>query len=215
MTMSQGPWDSDGGAGSEHPLDEMWYLQGETEAQGPYKGYALKEMIEAGSVGAKSLVARVGATQWTAVADVPVFAASLPAGGRGPLHFAGFWMRLLAYVIDVIIVNILDFVPVAFVQAITGSQAAGLLFALVVWTIYCVAFTAGGWQGTPGKRICGIHVMREDGGRVSVGLALGRFLAYFISSLPLGFGFLMIGFTDQKKGLHDIICGTRVVYGRL
>jgi uncharacterized RDD family membrane protein YckC len=214
MTMSQGPYGSGGGAVPAHPFEELWYLQGEPEAQGPYKGYVLKEMIEAGSIGPASLVALVGATQWTAVADVPAFAAFLSAA-KAPPRFAGFWIRLLAYVIDVIIVNVLDFLPVAALQSTTGSQAVGILVAIVVWTIYSVAFTAGGWQATLGKRICGIHVISEDGGRVGVGLALGRYFAYFVSSIVLGLGFLMIGWTDQKRGLHDMICGTRVVYGRL
>jgi uncharacterized RDD family membrane protein YckC len=225
MTMSQGPWGSDGGEVPTHPLDELWYLQGEAEAQGPYKGHVLKEMIEAGSIGAASLVAKVGATQWTAVADVPAFAACLPAGGRAPLKFAGFWMRLLAYVIDVILVYILSFVAglvlgVVFIAAgVDGSssamQAIIVLVAIAVALFYYIYFLSGSWQATPGKRICGIHIIRVDGRRVTGPLALGRYLSYLISSLPLGIGFLMVAFTEQKKGLHDIICGTRVVYGKL
>jgi hypothetical protein len=92
--MSQGPWSSDGGEVPMHPLDELWYLQdeGEVEAQGPFKGRVLKEMIQAGSIGAASLVAKVGATQWTAIADVPAFADHLLARGRVPLKYAGFWI---------------------------------------------------------------------------------------------------------------------------
>jgi uncharacterized RDD family membrane protein YckC len=36
-----------------------------------------------------------------------------------------------------------------------------------------------------------------------------------LSALPLGIGFFMIGWTDQKKGLHDIVCDTRVIHGKL
>jgi uncharacterized RDD family membrane protein YckC len=40
-------------------------------------------------------------------------------------------------------------------------------------------------------------------------------LSYIISTKLLLIGFLLIAVTREKKGLHDIICGTRVVYGRL
>jgi uncharacterized RDD family membrane protein YckC len=213
--MSQGPYGYGGGEVPAHPFDELWYLQGEAEAQGPYKGHALKDMIEAGSIGAGSLVAKVGATQWTSIAEVPAFAAYLRGAGRGAVKFAGFWIRLLAYVIDAIILNLLALLPTMLVQMVTQSEYAGLPIGIIFALAYFGGFTSGGWQATPGKRICGIHVIREDGGRVSLALGLGRYLAYFISSLPLAVGFMMIGWTQQKQGLHDMICGTRVVYGKL
>lgn len=223
--MSQGPYGSQGGDVPTHPLDELWYLHGETGAQGPYQGYAIKEMIEAGSIEPASLVAKVGATQWTALADVPVFASYLPARERGAVEYAGFWMRLLAYVVDVILVYILSFVAgfvlgVIFLAAgadsnSTVTQAVIFLVAVGIALFYYIYFPSGAWQATPGKRICGIHIIREDGKRVTGPLALGRYLAYIISALPLGIGFIMVAFTDQKRGLHDMICGTRVVYGKL
>jgi uncharacterized RDD family membrane protein YckC len=80
---------------------------------------------------------------------------------------------------------------------------------------YYVYFMRSPWQATPGKRICGIRVTRADGGRVNGWLALGRTLAYSLSLVPLGIGFFMAAWTDQKKALHDIVCRTRVVHGRL
>jgi uncharacterized RDD family membrane protein YckC len=213
------------------PLDELWYLQGEAEALGPYEGHAIKAMIEAGSVGAASLVAKVGASQWSAVADVPAFAAWLPARGRAPVKYAGFWIRLLAYAIDMVLVYILAAVVGMVIVGIsflfgglnTGDspesslvlQALPLTVLIGVVLVYYTFFQSRAWQATPGKRICRIHIIRQDGGRVSGLLALGRYLSYLVSSLPLGLGFFMIGWTDQKKGLHDMICGTRVAYGRL
>jgi uncharacterized RDD family membrane protein YckC len=227
MTMSQGPWSSDGGEVPMHPLDELWYLQdeGEVEAQGPLKGRVLKEMIQAGSIGAASLVAKVGATQWTAIADVPAFADHLLARGRVPLKYAGFWIRVLAYLIDVVLVYILAIVANVIPVAISfagladiGSgamQPAIVLVSIGATLLYYIYFPSSRWQATPGKRICGIHIIREDGRRVTGALALGRYLSYLISSLPLAIGFLMVAFTEQKQGLHDMICSTRVVYGKL
>jgi uncharacterized RDD family membrane protein YckC len=96
-----------------------------------------------------------------------------------------------------------------------AMQVVTFLVALGVGLFYYIYFPSGAWQATPGKRICGIHIIREDGRRVTAALALGRYLAYIISAIPLGIGFIMVAFTDQKKGLHDMICGTRVMYGKL
>ena len=46
-------------------------------------------------------------------------------------------------------------------------------------------------------------------------VALGRYLAYIISSLPFFIGFMVIGWNEEKKGFHDMICKTRVIYGKL
>jgi len=96
-----------------------------------------------------------------------------------------------------------------------AMQPAIVLFSLGATLFYYIYFPSGRWQATPGKRICGIHIIREDGRRVTGLLALGRYLSYLISLLPLGTGFLMVAFTEQKQGLHDMICGTRVAYGKL
>jgi uncharacterized RDD family membrane protein YckC len=82
-----------------------------------------------------------------------------------------------------------------------------LIFFSPIFLFYFVLLPS-----TPGKLICGLRVIRADGGRVTSLLALKRFLSYFISALPAGIGFFMIGWDDQKRALHDRICDTRVVY---
>jgi uncharacterized RDD family membrane protein YckC len=219
--MSQGPFGAD-------PLGEMWYLQGEAEALGPYTGHVIRQMIEAGTVGASALVARVGATQWSVVADVPGFASYVPA--RAPVRYAGFWIRLLAAFLDSIILllmvcvvsAILGYVLFILATADQPANEAALVMLLLIFIVvsffmsllYYIHFTSGRAQATPGKRICGIYIIREDGRPVTGLLALGRLLAYNLSALPLCIGFLMIAFTKEKYGLHDLVCGTRVVWGR-
>src|SRR5579864_8949223 len=116
MAMSQGPSGADPGAASAHPLDEMWYVWGKAAAEGPYKGHVLAEMIKAGAVGAAANVAPVGATQWTALVNVPAFASSLPP--PVVVRYAGFWIRLLAGVIDVLLLQVLFIVMAAIVSSI-------------------------------------------------------------------------------------------------
>ena len=55
-------------------------------------------------------------------------------------------------------------------------------------------------------------MVRNDGSKVGIGRAFARYLCYTISFLILGIGFLMILFRPDKRGLHDLICDTKVVY---
>ena len=96
----------------------------------------------------------------------------------------------------------------------SSYQNAGAVAGVVAGLVYNIFFPGSGWQATPGKRLLGLHIIRTNGRRVGYGLALGRYFAYIPSSLILGIGFLMIGWTEEKQGLHDMICGTRVVHGR-
>jgi uncharacterized RDD family membrane protein YckC len=137
------------------------------------------------------------------------------------LKFAGFWVRLLAGAIDVVLL----FVLAAVVGWLRGLDAhfdvrrdwhlyAAVLYSPAVVLVFYHFFfpSMGSWQATPGKMMCGLRVIRVDGGWVTPLLALRRFLLYFVSALPAGLGFFMIGWDDQKRGLHDRICDTRVVY---
>jgi uncharacterized RDD family membrane protein YckC len=227
MTTSQGPYASHGGEVPIHPFEDLWYVQREAEAEGPFTGHVLQEKIKAGAVGAASLVAKVGATQWTAIVDVPAFASALPAPAA--VRYAGFWIRLFAAVIDVLLLFVLlngvstitslivvtAGTPVAAESAWILQGLGPLVFLLGAMPFYFIYFPSSVWQATPGKRICGLRIVRTDGSRVTGALALGRLLSYIISTKLLLIGFLLIAVTREKKGLHDIICGTRVVYGRL
>jgi uncharacterized RDD family membrane protein YckC len=231
--MSQGPFGAAGGAAPAHPLDELWYVQGEAAPEGPYKGHVLKEMIKARVLGAASFVAPVGATQWTALVNVPAFASGLPP--PAVVRYAGFWIRLLAYLLDMLLLIVLFAVAgaiavaiafaVGMIAAAAGTSDATTASAQIMKSVplivvlgcalfYYVYFPSGAWQATPGKRICGLRIIRTDGSRVTSGLALGRWASCFLSAKLLGIGFLMIGWNREKKGLHDILCGTRVVYAK-
>jgi uncharacterized RDD family membrane protein YckC len=227
MTMSQGPYGSYGGEVPIHPLEDLWYVQREAEAEGPFTGHVLQEKIKAGAVGAASLVAKVGAAQWTAIVDVPAFASALPPAAV--VRYAGFWIRLLAAVVDVLLLYVLAAVvggTIAILIVFTAGTAVptesapilqGLPLVVLLGStlFYFIYFPSGAWQATPGKRICGLRIVRTDGSRVTGGLALGRLASYIVSTKLLLIGFLLIACTREKKGLHDMICGTRVVYGRL
>lgn len=142
-----------------------------------------------------------------------------PAGGV--TQYGGFWIRLLARIIDRLIVG-------AGVMVIGFVQAGRLLFNFGdpwAWfeTIAAVAFygwlLAGAYEigfvamqgATPGKRILNLRIVRADGQPLSWGVATGRYFAVHLSALILCIGFLIAVLDDRKRALHDMICGTLVI----
>lgn len=208
-----------------HLLDEFYYLRIGPENVGPVKGFTVKSMIEAKSVNAATYIAKVGESQWTLLGAMPLFSALFnsprAATGTGS-RYAGFWVRAGAYLIDLVVINIAAFL-IAFIIAFVGAALTGStgdtgfisLIGVLVAIAYYIYFGSGKWQATPGKRALGIYIVRTDGAPISGTLAFGRYLSYVLSGLPLGLGFLMVGWSDENKALHDMICGTRVVYGKL
>ena len=133
----------------------------------------------------------------------------------------------MAYILDAIFVQIFLFIVFAVIGAVTDpntidtmSRSEDFLFLgidlvlIILIILYYALFIASGWQATPGKKLLGLHVIRADGQKIGFWRALGRYLAYFPSSLTLGLGFFMIGWSREKRALHDFICGTRVVRGK-
>jgi uncharacterized RDD family membrane protein YckC len=138
------------------------------------------------------------------------------------LRFAGFWVRVLAWGIDFVIVETVFLLSLLMIgvlnqgktpkqiePAILVAFAAGALMRLA----YHIGFVAR-FGATPGKMAAGLKIVRPDGSPVSGGQAFGRPFAMAISAMILGFGFLMVAWTREKQALHDGICGTRVVRTR-
>jgi uncharacterized RDD family membrane protein YckC len=56
-----------------------------------------------------------------------------------------------------------------------------------------------------------LKVVRPDGGPISLGRAVGRYFAKIVSGIILAIGYIIAGFDDQKRALHDMMCDTRVI----
>ena len=69
----------------------------------------------------------------------------------------------------------------------------------------------GKYAATPGKMACKLKVVVADSTRVSFARAVGRHFAKYINVFTLLIGYIMAGFDDQKRALHDRICDTRVI----
>ena len=81
---------------------------------------------------------------------------------------------------------------------------------VLVFALYYTWCTAR-WGQTVGKWLMRLRVERIDGGRVACLTSLGRWLAYYVSGLPLYLGLVWIFFDRRSQGWHDRICKTRVV----
>jgi uncharacterized RDD family membrane protein YckC len=148
------------------------------------------------------------------------------AGEIGPP--GGFWIRLVAYLIDELILSIpfgvvLIVFYVVFIDPADGEQGsalavaveiAGLVVLLVViaW-LYEALLTSSTRGATLGKRAFGLRIVRTDGAQLSFGRATGRFFlkAIVTPAVPLGIGYLMAAFTARKRALHDMMADTLVV----
>ncbi|WP_260927552.1 RDD family protein [Novosphingobium sp. 9] len=87
-------------------------------------------------------------------------------------------------------------------------KRTGLLL-LLHWLYYALTESSS-WQATLGKLAVGLVVTDEAGRRISFARGTGRYFAKVLSGLALCVGYLMVAFTQRKRGLHDILAGTLV-----
>ena len=145
-----------------------------------------------------------------------------PIAGLSP---AGFWLRVVAALIDSAIAGLLQMGLVVLFMAVlqqlegvlgaghdeTWKNAVTMLYGLVTGIAYYVFFTGHCGQ-TPGKMALRIKVVRDDGAELGYGRALIRETAgKFLSAALFGFGYLMVAFTRRKQGLHDKLAGSMVI----
>ncbi len=141
-----------------------------------------------------------------------------------PTRFAGFWIRFFAYIIDSIVMAGIFAVIFAIIAVVLGVDSFsrwmgdpatsvsinGLSF--IVGLAYFVWMESSEKQATVGKMAMGIIVVDDAGRRLTPGRAAGRYLGKIISSIILLIGFIMVAFHEKKKGLHDVMANTLVIY---
>lgn len=174
--------------------------------------------------GDPSLPAPEGVTGLSAEA-APLPAANLPSPRQA--EYAGFWRRVLAYILDALLLGAAGFLLNSVMRMAAGisvtpiwgaSAEATTLFTvaencvgLLVGWIYCAILESSSKQATVGKMALGLLVTDLTGRRISFGRATGRYWAKLLSVLTLLIGFAMAGFTQRKQALHDMIAGTLVL----
>jgi uncharacterized RDD family membrane protein YckC len=152
--------------------------------------------------------------------------------------YAGFWWRFLAYIVDDLILNFVNFILIAPVWAIFALGVAGvmghhgyecnrewlgiigpmpfvIIYAVIISTLskwlYFSLMESSKYQATLGKMAVGARVTDMKGNRISFARATGRYFGKIISGMILYIGFMMAGFTEKKQALHDMMAETLVI----
>ncbi len=134
-------------------------------------------------------------------ANKPFFVSGVAAAGTPT--FAGFWRRVLAALLDGILI-------LAATGIVAIFASGGLIFVVVGW-LYYAFMESSAKQATLGKLAMGIRVTDMHNKRLDFGRATGRFFGKFVSLITLCIGFIMAAFTDRKQALHDQIAKTLVL----
>ena len=119
----------------------------------------------------------------------------LPAKKR----YAGFWWRILAGLIDNIILAIISL----------ALSFMGLPFiGFFIYWLYFVILQSSEKRSTLGMRVCDIKIHDEHFNKLGFWRLTGRYFATGLSGIILLIGFFMIAFTKRKQGLHDLVART-------
>lgn len=140
--------------------------------------------------------------------------------------YGGFWIRVVAVIIDAIIVRAVV-TPLGMLLGgmgwmaglggglphlaltLLGGGVTLLLVATGSW-LYEAFMLSSAYQATLGKMIFRMKVTDLYGRRISFARATGRHFAKILSGMILCIGYIMVGLTERKQGLHDMLAGTLV-----
>jgi uncharacterized RDD family membrane protein YckC len=134
-------------------------------------------------------------------------------GALVTVTYAGFRKRMGAWIIDSIIVTILQLIILGGLLSGSGVVTSNVV-GFMIGLLYFAGTESSSKQATLGKMTLGIVVTDTEGNRITFMRATGRYLAKITSALTLLMGYIMVAFTHRKQGLHDIIAQTLVVNGR-
>jgi len=230
---------------------EIW-IGRDGERLGPYPEADVRQWLREGKMSGADLGWREGLADWQPLSVLMPDAVPTDAGAAAaavppppPITqapgYAGFWKRVVAYLIDAIVL----YIPNVLIDRALGgakAQAAleqtlsntagdlpqmlaayqhyyalmwpGMLLGAVLAWLYFAACESSSWQATLGKLALGIHVTDLDGRRISFPRAVGRYGAKIISFMIIFLGVLMVAWMPRKQGLHDLLAGTLVLNGR-
>ncbi len=155
-------------------------------------------------------------------------------------NYAGFWLRLAAYILDYFIIQILQSIVILPLLTLMGfdllknseeidlewlSQAEPavalnvminnigelMILGLVITLLYYAFMESSKYKATIGKMVLRLEVTDLNGIPLNLGLALIRNFSKLFSTLFFLIGYLLIGLTPKKQGLHDMMANTLVL----
>jgi uncharacterized RDD family membrane protein YckC len=137
-------------------------------------------------------------------------------------HYAGAVSRLFSFLLDSLFASIsfwiLSWLGTVAINTVTGEDfnptEHGLVTAAAFtgwWFVYAAYPLAVGGR-TLGMAVVGLAAVQSDGAQIRPGQAVLRVLAFPLSFLLFGLGFVGILLQREHRALHDLIAGTAVVY---
>lgn len=148
----------------------------------------------------------------------------MPTQENNQAVYGGFFVRFFAFLVDSLIVGaVLSVIrlPLFFAKLANSEnfllQPVLFKFSVIDIALYLASalyfivltYTSG---ATVGKRLMNLKVVHADGSPLTLLTVVYReTIGRYLSSL-LFIGYIMIGLNQDKRGLHDILCDTRVVY---
>jgi len=140
--------------------------------------------------------------------------ARLPAL-KTEVAYAGFWRRLLAYLIDGLVLAAVEFTLGVAAYLVAPGDLRALanvapVSAAVAWAYFALLESSPA-RATLGKMALELYVADAHGDPITFRRAAVRYLLKTLSTLLLGTGWLMAAFTPRKQALHDVLAGTLVL----
>jgi len=152
-------------------------------------------------------------------------------------QYAGFLSRAVALIIDMLFISISILAVTWFVTTLLqqflgvslnacpanterwnlilylceGSRIFLLGFGILFGPVYFIALWTLTGQ-TIGKYVMGVRIVRLNGHHVNLLAAIIRYIGYFVSLIPFGLGFFRVLISDRRRGWHDQMAGTCVIY---
>ena len=147
----------------------------------------------------------------------------MESSSSSSLEYVGFGDRLLAFIVDVLLMLIVAMPVLAAIygrEYVRRDPSAGMAFLgfwhmaieLVFPALAVLCFWR--WAGaTPGKKVVWARIVdARTGAAPSTGRLVARYAGYLVSMLPLFLGFAWIAIDRRKQAWHDKIAGTLVIY---
>ncbi len=133
------------------------------------------------------------------------------------VKYAGFWIRASASLIDTVLILIVIFPLLHLIYGneywLSESFVFGIWDVILTYLFPAIAVLVF-WivkSATPGKLILKLTIVdAKSGVSASVKQLVIRYLAYYLSAIPLFLGFIWVGIDKKKQGFHDKISNTMV-----
>jgi uncharacterized RDD family membrane protein YckC len=158
---------------------------------------AAQDAFASASAGPAPTSAPASDTSAPAAPAAPAAETALTTAASAPR--AGFWIRMGALSIDVILVGV--------IVDLFGQPDEAMLLGLAAYGAVMWKFKST----TIGGILCSLKVVRLDGRELSWDTAIVRALGCILSVVAVGLGFFWIAFDKERQAWHDKIAGTVVV----